>query len=49
MFKYTLSTSNGRATFDKNTFSIENPTIDISKYYVEGTPFRTLRITEKRK
>lgn len=47
-FKYTISTSSGRSTFDKNTFSIENPTIDISKYYVEGTPFRTIRITPKK-
>ena len=48
LFKYTLSTSNGRRTFDKNTFSIENPTIDISKYYVEGSPYRTIRITPKK-
>lgn len=48
-FKYTISTSSGKATFDKNTFSIENPTIDISKYYKEGTPFRTIRCTAKKK
>ena len=48
MFKYTISTSSGRATFDKNTFSIENPTIDISKYYKEGNSFRTIRITPKK-
>lgn len=47
-FKYTISTSNGRATFDKATFSIENPTIDITKYYKEGTPFRTIRCTAKK-
>lgn len=47
-FKYTISTSNGRATFDKATFSIENPTIDIMKYYKEGTPFRTIRCTAKK-
>jgi hypothetical protein len=48
-FKYTISTSAGRATFDKATFSIENPTIDIMKYYKEGTPFRTIRCTAKKK
>lgn len=47
-FKYIISTSNGRATFDKATFSIENPTIDIMKYYKEGTPFRTIRCTAKK-
>lgn len=47
-FKYTISTSNGRATFDKATFSIENPTIDIMKYYKEGAPFRTIRCTAKK-
>ena len=47
-FKYVISTSNGKATFDKNTFSIENPTIDIKKYYKEGTPFRMIRITPKK-
>ena len=47
-FKYTISTSNGRATFDKATFSIENPTIDNMKYYKEGTPFRTIRCTAKK-
>lgn len=48
-FKYSISTSAGRATFDKATFSIENPTIDIMKYYKEGTPFRTIRCTAKKK
>lgn len=48
-FKYTISTSSGRSTFDKATFSIENPTIDIMKYYKEGTPFRTIRCTAKKK
>lgn len=47
-FKYVISTSNGRTTFDKATFSIENPTIDIMKYYKEGTPFRTIRCTAKK-
>lgn len=48
LFKYTITSSNGKSTFDKNTFSIENPTIDISKYYKEGNPFRTIRITPKK-
>lgn len=48
MFKYTISTSAGRKSFDKHTFSIENPTIDIEKYYVEGTPYKTVRITAKK-
>ena len=48
-FKYSISTSAGKATFDKATFSIENPTIDIMKYYKEGTPFRTIRCTAKKK
>lgn len=48
-FSYSISTSNGRETFDKNTFSIENPTIDISKYYKEGNSFRTIRCTPKKK
>ena len=47
-FKYVISTSDGRDTFDKNTFSIENPTIDIGKYYKKGSPFRTIRITAKK-
>lgn len=48
-FKYSISTSAGKATFDKATFSIENPTIDIMKYYKEGTPFRVIRCTPKKK
>ena len=48
-FKYVISTSSGKASFDKNTFSIENPTIDISKYYKEGTPYRTIRCTAKKR
>lgn len=48
-FKYTISTSSGKSTFDKATFSIENPTIDISKYYREGSAFRTIRCTAKNK
>lgn len=48
-FKYTISSNNGKLTFDKNTFSIENPTIDINKYYKEGNPYRTIRITPKKK
>lgn len=48
-FKYTISTASGKASFDKNTFSIENPTIDISKYYKEGTPYRTIRCTAKKR
>ena len=48
-FSYSISTSNGRETFDKNTFSIENPTIDLSKYYKEGSPYRTIRCTPKKK
>lgn len=48
-FNYTLSTHNGRKNFDKNTFSIENPTIDVNRYYKEGNPYRTIRITPKKK
>lgn len=48
-YKYTMYTSEGRETFDKYTFSIENPTIDINKYYKKGNPFRTLKITNKKK
>lgn len=48
-FSYSISTSNGKETFDKNTFSIENPTIDLSKYYKEGSPYRTIRCTPKKK
>ena len=48
MFKYTITTSEGKAAFDKNTFSIENPTIDISKYYKPGSPYRMIRITPKK-
>lgn len=48
-FKYTISSYSGKATFDKNTFSIENPTIDINKYYKEGNPYRTIRITPRKK
>lgn len=48
-FKYVISTSSGKASFDKTTFSIENPTIDISKYYKEGTPYRTIRCTAKKR
>ena len=47
-FRYTISTSNGKKTFDKNTFSIENPTMDITKYYIEGSPYRMIRITNKK-
>ena len=48
-FKYTISTYTGKQTFDKNTFSIENPTIDITKYYVAGNSYRTIRCTPKKK
>lgn len=48
-FKYTISTYTGRQTFDKNTFSIENPTIDITKYYTAGNSYRTIRCTPKKK
>ena len=47
-YNFTISTSNGRKTFDKNTFSIEHPTIDVEKYYKEGSPFRTIRVTKKK-
>lgn len=48
-FKYTISTNTGKQTFDKNTFSIENPTIDITKYYIAGNSYRTIRCTPKKK
>lgn len=48
MFRYSISTSKGRSTFDKNKFSIEHPTIDVSKYYIEGNSFRTIRIIPKK-
>ena len=48
-YKYTISTTAGKSTFDKATFSIENPTININKYYREGASFRTIRCTAKRK
>ena len=48
-FKYTISTYEGKKTFDKNTFSIENPTIDIMKYYIPGNSYRTIRCTPKKK
>ena len=48
-FKYTISTSEGKASFDKNTFSIENPTIDIMKYYTKGSSYKTIRCTAKKK
>ena len=48
-YKYTISTSPGKSTFDKATFSIENPTMDIMKYYREGTSFRTIRCTAKKR
>ena len=48
-FRYTISTSEGKASFDKNTFSIENPTIDIMKYYTKGSSFKTIRCTAKKK
>lgn len=47
-YSYTISTSNGKRSFDRNTFSIENPTIDIERYYKEGTPYRTIRVTKKK-
>lgn len=48
-FRYTISTSSGRKSFDKHTFSIENPTIDIEKYYKEGSSFKTIRVTPKKR
>ena len=48
-FKYVISTSSGKTSFDKNTFSIEYPTVDISKYYKEGTPYRTIRCIAKKR
>ena len=48
-YKYTISTTSGKSTFDKATFSIENPTLNINKYYREGASFRTIRCTAKRK
>lgn len=48
-FRYTISSYEGKKTFDKNTFSIENPTIDIMKYYIPGNSYRTIRCTPKKK
>ena len=48
-FKHTISTSSGRKTFDKYTFSIEHATIDFNKYMVEGASYRTIRITPKKR
>lgn len=48
-FTYTISSHSGKKSFDKNTFSIENPTMDISKYFKEGNPYRTIRITPNKK
>lgn len=47
-FRYTISTCDGRKTFDKNTFSIENPNINIEKYYKEGNPYKTIRCVKKK-
>ena len=44
----TVSSCSGRKNFDKNTFSIENPTIDVEKYMKEGKPYRTIRCTIKK-
>ena len=44
-FKYTITSSNGRSSFDKHLFSIENPTIDIEKYYILGSPYQTIKTT----
>jgi hypothetical protein len=48
-FKYTITSSNGRSSFDKHLFSIENPTIDIEKYYIAGTPYQTIKTTAIKK
>lgn len=47
-FNYSIYTSDGRSNFDKHLFSIEHPTIDIEKYYKKGSPFQTIKITEKK-
>lgn len=48
-YRYVISTNNGKKTFDKNTFSIENPTIDINRYYKEGKEYRMIRVTKIKK
>lgn len=47
-YKYTISTSNGRETFDKEAFVLDNPTVDLSKYTKVGASYRTIRCTRKK-
>lgn len=47
-FKYTITTSDGKASFDKNLLAIENPTLDIEKYMVRGNGYTTIRVTPKK-
>lgn len=49
VYKYTVTTSEGRKSFDIDTFSIEHPTIDLSKYYKSGNTFKTIRCTKVRR
>lgn len=48
-YKFTITTNEGRKSFDRNLFSIENPSIDLSKYEKQGAGYRMLRVTPKKK
>lgn len=48
-FKYSITTSKGRTSFDTDKLMMEHPEIDVDKYYKVGNPFKTLRITPKKK
>jgi hypothetical protein len=48
-FKYTISTSKGRSSFDKDRLAMEHPEIDLDTYNKMGEPSKTLRCTPKKK
>lgn len=48
-FKYTISTSAGRTSVDIDAICMDYPLIDMSKYTKTGTPFKTIRVSNKRK
>ncbi len=48
-YKYTITSSEGKKSFDKNLFSIENPIFDLSKYEKVGAGYRMIRVTPKKK
>jgi hypothetical protein len=48
-YKYTVYSSGGKLSLDKNALAIDNPTLDIAKYMVKGNSYTVFKATPKKK